>query len=291
MFLAAQIIGLFIIGKNVDVTASKQASEEAGTKITVYQNLPLGLDRPEISPGSSYIFIGVAVLIGTLLMLGLIRFHVVSLWKIWLFGAIVLCLTVALSSFIPSKAAAAVAVAAAFFKVIKPNLLVHNLTEVFLYGGLAVVFVPVMNVKSAAILLILLALYDVFAVFLSKHMVTLAKFQASNQIFAGFFVPKKLSGKMVVSEMKTSQPATKGSTAGYSDSGEYAVVGGGDIGFPLFFAGAAMAVFGPKAFIIPFFATFALAFLMVIGKKDKFYPAMPFVAAGCFIGYATLLWL
>ena len=161
--------------------------------------------------------------------------------------------------------------------------------ELFVYGGLAAIFVPIMNIKSATILILLVAAYDIFAVFKSKHMITLAKFQAENNMFAGLFVPKQLSLKTAVSEIKTAAAAQKSSrhTDKYSDSGNYAVIGGGDIGFPLLFAGVAMVNFGFfRTLLIPVFAVAALAILLAIGKSGKFYPAMPFIAAGCFIGYA-----
>ena len=67
-----------------------------------------------------------------------------------------------------------------------------------------------------------------------------------------------------------------------------AILGGGDIGFPLLFAGVAMKVFGFKALIVSGFATLSLLFLFWMSEKKKFYPAMPFLTAGCFLGYAVL---
>ncbi len=41
--------------------------------------------------------------------------------------------------------------------------------------------------------------------------------------------------------------------------------------------------------IIPVTTAIALFLLFYYAKKDKYYPAMPFVSAGCLIGYALLL--
>jgi hypothetical protein len=41
--------------------------------------------------------------------------------------------------------------------------------------------------------------------------------------------------------------------------------------------------------IIILTTTIALGLLFVFAKKDKFYPAMPFVAAGCLVGWAIVL--
>ncbi|MBI3036276.1 hypothetical protein HYY73_00760 [Candidatus Woesearchaeota archaeon] len=295
IFLAAQFIGLFVVHSYIDDAASEQASKEAGKPVVVYGQLPYGVERPSIAPDISFLFFGAAIAIGTVLLLLIIKLRKLSLWKVWFFLAVVITLAAAFSAFIPSLAAAVLSLALAYFKVFRPNVLAHNLSELFIYGGMAAIFVPVMNVKSAAILLLIIAAYDIFAVFHSKHMITLAKFQTENRIFAGLFVPKKLSAKSAVSPITSSSTSTKPSQPKlkadkYSDSGSYAVVGGGDIGFPLLFAGTALATFGLyKALIIPVAATGALAVLLMIGKRGKFYPAMPFIAAGCFVGYGSLL--
>jgi presenilin-like A22 family membrane protease len=43
-----------------------------------------------------------------------------------------------------------------------------------------------------------------------------------------------------------------------------------------------------KALIIPLFAAIALFLLFVKGREDRFYPALPFLTAGCLIGYGVL---
>ena len=293
------MIGLFVVSSYVDVGASKIASEKAGKPVVVYEALPYNLERPNLAPDTSFIFLGAAIAVGTLLLLLIIRFRKVSLWKIWFALAIVMTLTIAFSSFMPKAVAAILSIIIAYFRVLRPNVLAHNGGELFVYGGLAAIFVPILNIKSATILLLLVAAYDVFAVFASKHMITLAKFQAANNMFAGLFIPKHLSLKSAVSPISSATVTATGKVSlqhkkqiemeKYSDSGNYAVIGGGDIGFPLLFAGTALATFGfYKTLIIPATAAVALAILLAIGKKGKFYPAMPFIAAGCFVGYGIL---
>ena len=68
-----------------------------------------------------------------------------------------------------------------YFKVFRTNIWVHNFTEIFIYGGLAALIVPIINVFSAFALLIAISLYDMFAVWQSKHMVSMAKFQTKSK--------------------------------------------------------------------------------------------------------------
>ena len=80
-----------------------------------------------------------------------------------------------------------------------------------------------------------------------------------------------------------------------------AILGGGDIAFPLLFAGSVMieliksGLSKEIAFFqtlpIPLFAGIALFLLFVKSQKGKFYPAMPFITVGCLIGYGIVLLL
>lgn len=282
LFFVAQVIGLGITSAYID----KEATEDSGE--VSFVKLPYNIERPPIEQKSSFLFIMAAILIGTMLVLLLIKFKKTMLWKIWFFLAVVLCLSIAFSAFINSTIAFLLSLIFAGYKIFKPNIFIHNLTEVFVYGGLAAIFVPVMNVFAVFILLILISIYDFIAVFKIKHMVSMAKFQTKAKVFAGLFVPygkwkkgKAVKGVKVKKMVKT------------------AILGGGDIGFPLLFAGvvmkgllleSGMPIAFLKTLIISVFTSIALFLLFVKGKKDKFYPAMPVLTIGCFVGY-FVVWL
>ena len=94
---------------------------------------------------------------------------------------------------------------------------------------------------------------------------------ASVAIFAALLIPYKLPSKRKKG-VKTKKVRT-------------ALLGGGDIGFPLIFAGVVFKELGLwQAMIIPIFAMLGLALLLFFSKDKKFYPAMPFIGAGCFVG-------
>ena len=210
-----------------------------------------------------------------------------GLWKLWYFMAVFLSLSIAWSAFIPQAIAWLASFIASAWKVVKPNFVIHNFTEVFIYSGLAAIFVPVMNTISASILLVLISVYDMIAVWKSKHMVSLAKFQASSNLFAGLSVPK--SREVLKQSMKGNLKMKAEKSK--SDDSAVAIIGGGDIGFPLIFAGTLLPAYGlAYTAIIPLCAAIGLAVLFAISKKGRFYPAMPFVSAGCFVGFG-ILWL
>ena len=269
-FLMSQLIGILIINEYVDVEAT-----EATGNLT-FEELPYNIERPPVEEKTSFWFIFLAVIIGTLIALLIIRFRKPWLWRFWFLMAAIITLAVSFSAFIDSGMAFIIAVALGFWKVYRPNVLIHNLTELFIYAGIAAILVPIMNVFSAVMLLLLISAYDMYAVWKSKHMVRLAKFTTKTRVFAGLSIPYHPSQK------------AKGSTV--SSKRNVAILGGGDIAFPLLFTGAVMKQIGMfPSMVVPLFTTAALAILLIKSKKGRFYPAMPFLTLGCFIGYGAVL--
>jgi presenilin-like A22 family membrane protease len=276
VFLSAQILGLVIISRSVDKETT------ATTGVLTYKELPFGVGRPEIEkPSLSWIYIVISVLLGTGLVFLIMKLGKVFLWKGWFFLSVAFCLTAAFAAFVNQWVALGLAVTLGLIKVLKPNILIHNFTELFIYGGLAAIFVPIMNIFSAFMMLIAISIYDAIAVWQSRHMVKLAKFQASSNLFAGLYFPY---GNVKEAKEKTKPAVTDSNKS--TNMEHTAILGGGDIGFPLIFAGVAMKEVGfGLALIIPTLVAVALALLLFKGEKGKFYPAMPFLSIGCAAGY------
>ncbi|MBS3108791.1 hypothetical protein J4409_02870 [Candidatus Woesearchaeota archaeon] len=249
LFFLTQLIGLFITNSYLE------------------KELPYNLARPEINqekPIQSASAIFLIILIGTIIVLFFARFNLGFLWKIWFFLGVVFTLSISFSSIFSQIIAFILALILAFFKVVKRNLIIHNITELFIYGALAAVFVPVLNVTIMAVLLVIISIYDIIAVWKTKHMVKLMKFQSKLKLFAGLLIPYK---------------------------NNIAVLGGGDLGFPLLFAGILLKDYGFKSIIVSVTAAIALAILLYKSEKKKYYPAMPFLTAGCLVGYLILVYL
>lgn len=279
MFLLAQFIGLSVIEHYIDRTSG----------VPTYNALPYGLEPPPIDENYGWIFITVGVLIGTGLVLVLMKFRRFNVWRVWFFLSALMTMGVAFSAFINQWIAIVLAGILSFFKVFRPNFIIHNVTELFIYGGLAAIFVPILNIFSVVILLLLISVYDAYAVWKSKHMVSMAKFQAESKIFAGFLIPK--SEKVVKESPKKSLKRIK--IAVPEKTPAYALLGGGDVAFPLLFAGVVLKSTGfvPLLFVIPICTAIALLGLLYFGEQGKFYPAMPFLSAGTFIGYFIFLFM
>ncbi len=281
MFLAAQFIGLGVVYKYIDPVKSVEAGE------TIFKDLPIG-ERPPMDEQTSFIPIIVAIIVGTGMLLLLLTYHLDWIWKSWFFVAVAVSLTVAGSAFMWSWLAGIFAVVVGLWKVFRPNFWVQNMTELFVYGGLAAIFVPLFSLWSVSILLVLIAIYDAYAVWKSKHMVMLAKAQAEAKVFAGLLIPY-VAGKVVVSSTTIVSHSSGTKKTAKAAVLRTAILGGGDMGFPLIFAGVVMKELGVwQSLVIPFFALLGLGVLLWFSKEKKFYPAMPFIAAGCFLGWGMV---
>ena len=117
LFLLSQFIGLIIL-----------------TKLHQDETLAFGIQRPELEKGTSFIHVFVIILLVTAIALIIARFNAVRLWKLWFFLSIFIVLTIALSAFFHEYLAALLALLVTFFKIIKPNIIVHNISELFIYG-------------------------------------------------------------------------------------------------------------------------------------------------------------
>ena len=264
LFLVSHLVGLFIIKHYLPKE----------------QNLPLNIEKPQFEEKTAYIQIIIMILVATAIILVLLKFKAVRLFKVWFFLSIFACLTIAFGAFVKEIIAALLSLVLSIFRVFKSNTIVHNFTEVFVDGGLAAIFVPVLEIFSAVITLLVISVYDIIAVWKTKHMISLAKFQVGSGSFAGLSIPyKATNNKIVNKKIKLQRNVAGGSVI------NQAILGGGDIGFPLMFSGAVMKSFGfVPAFIVSIFAAIGLFVLFVIAKKHKFYPAMPFITTGCLLG-------
>lgn len=272
LFIISQLLGIVILNRNIDINESQKAGEMVFKKIYI---AGVELEKPKINPTWSFVYIILAVLIGTLLIFGIIKLRLLVLWKLWFFIAAMLCITISLTAFLPSEIALLLGIGLGLYKILKPNIIIHNLTEPLIYSGIAVIFVPLINMVSMFILLVLISAYDAYAVWKSKHMIKLAKLQTKTKLFSGMLIPYKLKRKATTSA-KLATVKT-------------AILGGGDVAFPLLFTGVTFKSYGFWSLLIIPFTALALFLLFYKGKKDKFYPAMPFLSAGCIGGFLLIL--
>ena len=293
MFLITQFLGLFVVNSYLPKTETILNSTTGQYEnITIPQPLPYGMQPPEMKATPSLISLVISFIIAIVILLILAKYKWKFLIRAWFFVVVILALALAFNAFFKQfleysyLLVLLLAIPLAYFKIYRPSVIIHNFTELLIYPGIAAVFVPILNWWTALLFLILISIYDMWAVWKSKLMIKMAKFQMNElKIFGGFFVPymtKKVREK--IAKLKTGK-SKKGKPIKVS----LAILGGGDVVFPIITSGVFLKFFGfiPALFVI-IGATLALLFLFILAEKKKFYPAMPFISSGIFL--ALLVW-
>jgi len=113
----------------------------------------------------------------------------------------------------------------------------------------------------------------------------MAKYQINQlKIFSGFFVPY-LSRQMRIKIRKWKKTLKKTQLKKKKIKINIAILGGGDVIFPIITAGVMLKTLGlASAILVILGATLGLAYLFFFSEKKKFYPAMPFITGGIIVG-------
>lgn len=285
MFLATQLIGLAVIHAYSPINLQQINSDGEVTNVTYY-NLPYGMEPPvEKSNSANLTSIFIAFIIAIAFILILMKFKIEILFRFWFFFVVTIALAITFNAALSkleyaSIIAILIALPLTYIKVFKRDILVHNFTELLIYPGIAVIFVPLLSVWTVSLLLIVFSIYDIYAVWHSGFMQKMAKYQINVvRVFSGFFIPyigKKEREKLVKLKRKGNVSKIKMSVA---------ILGGGDIIFPIIMAGVVAFAFSfYLALLISLGAAISLSILLYLSEKGKFYPALPFISAGCFAG-------
>lgn len=322
LFYLSQIFGLYLFNLSID----KIEKTENGTIEVKFTEPPTG--RPEIDKKSfnPFIYVFSMIIFGTIILLLIIKLKWFKLWKGWFFLAILLSLIITLSVFLDPIISIILATILTFLKLYKPNIIIHNITELFIYSGITIMLAPLFSIDIAFLLLIAISIYDAIAVWKLKHMITLAKAQAEQKMFSGLLIPYSFSFKKNILKNDLNKKSIKNNEIGNkkiksnldqtnkktkielkipkginAENTKTAILGGGDIAFPMIFSGSIMTWLIEKGIsqinayfytlIVVFFSGIGLFYLFLKSEKDKFYPAMPFISFGCFIGFVVLYFI
>ena len=136
---------------------------------------------------------------------------------------------------------------------------IWNICMVFAFLGIGIKIGYLLPVWMTLTILVAAAIYDYWAVHKSKTMVKLAKFLMGRMLFPGFIFYKK-------------------------QENNFAVLGGGDIAFMVLLGTALFKVSVLYAWLGMVGMFVGLVWLLYVSEEKKFYPAIPPIAAGLFIG-------
>ncbi len=210
-----------------------------------------------------YIVVGILVFTGIVLLL--IRLHLTKIITVFFVFISVLVLSeffdillspllnVIGTNVIFISLATAILLTIYYFKY--ADNMSRNVVNVMIFITIGAVVSLALGPIPALILIGVIGVYDYIAVFVTKHMITLANGLTSGSFLAGI----TLAAKKQVRRL--------------------ALLGGGDIVFPAVFINA-VALSYPIGVTISVFATavLGLSLILFFGKKGKAYPAMAVIA-------------
>jgi presenilin-like A22 family membrane protease len=286
MFVIAQCIGIFVNHAYAPTVITTYNTTTNSHENHTDYNFPQGFEPPEdVKPVSALTSIIIALVVAICVMLLLMKLKAETFLRWWFFVVIIIGLFISIHAFLMKISyayfiALGVAIVLAYFKVFKRNLWVHNFTELLVYPGIAALFVPILSLWVVIILLIIISIYDMYAVWHAGFMQKMAKYQIQKvRVFSGFFVPYLLPGQRAA--LKKAKETGKGLK---KIKVQFAILGGGDVVFPIMLSGVLVTqgLIIP-ALIVTLGATVALATLFYLSKKGHFYPAMPFITTGCLV--------
>lgn len=321
-FLLAQLIGLYVTysykenfykeevkkeekkneSKKINITnISKGEKNISLTREIIPEKIEIKTKIDIIQILISFI---IAIVIATFIFIMLMKVGIIKILKFWFFLVFLIGLFISFSLILMNLlkesliidginikiveiVAFILAFSIAYFKAYKNNIIIHNLSEIFIYPGIVILFLPLVNIYITLILLLVISIYDIIAVFKTKHMQKMAEFMIKDlKTFTGFFMPwidKKDREKIKKIKEKNKKIKIKVNIA---------ALGGGDIALPMLFITNVFLISNIiKALIVLLFATIGLSLLLIFGKKGKAYPALPPLTIGCIIGYIISLFI
>lgn len=162
-----------------------------------------------------------------------------------------------------------------------PSVFNQNLLMVFGIAGIGSILGLSLKPPAMILILILFSIYDFAAVYKTKHMVEMVKEMVEQKVILGFVIPQHFSS--FKENLEKIQPG-----------GEFLILGGGDVAFPLLFSVSLVSEGISKSFIISIFSLFGLfanLYFFLKQKERKPMPALPLISLFSIIGYLITILL
>lgn len=157
----------------------------------------------------------------------------------------------------------------------KPLILIQDLCIMLGIAGAGSMLGLAFSPEAVIIFLIIFSIYDLIAVYKTKHMVEMAKEMIKSKAILGMIIPPDLSGFR--ESLKEIKPG-----------GRFLILGGGDMVFPLLLCSSLIPSGIFNSLIVAFFSLFGLFvsfWFFVSQKKRKPIPALPPIAFFSILGY------
>ena len=159
------------------------------------------------------------------------------------------------------------------------NVLVHDIGIILAVAGVGSLLGLAISPSRAVIAMVVLSFYDIIAVYVTKHMVRMAKTMIESGATFGFIIPSQMKG--FFSHKETAQ-------AQVGAGSQFMILGSGDIGLPVVLASSVVRYSLTGAIVVAVFSLAGLFFthlIFVNQKERKPIAALPPIATMSIIGY------
>ena len=169
-----------------------------------------------------------------------------------------------------------------FWWIKNPIILNQNLLIIFSLAGIGASLGSVLKPEAVILILVILSIYDIIAVYKTKHMVKIAKEMIETGTILGLVSPTEFTGFL-----KSTKEIKPG-------EGKFLILGGGDVAFPLIFSVSLLELGILKSLIVAIFSLFGLFanFLFFLKQRErKAIPALPLISLFSIFGYLITFFL
>lgn len=157
------------------------------------------------------------------------------------------------------------------------NVFIHNLAMILGIAGIGAVLGLSISVEIGLILLVVMSLYDIIAVYVTKHMVAMARSMVEGGAIFGFLIPFEFRGFFY------------GKSKAREGIGQnFMILGSGDIGLPLIFVASLIKTSVSSAVIVAAFSVvglFVTHIFFMNQRQRRAMAALPPIATMTIIGY------
>jgi presenilin-like A22 family membrane protease len=266
VFLLVQLLGLYVGNQFIGLI-------KAGEAQPVFEN-------PEKTENSFILII--YILVGTGIIIFAIKYWK-SLIRIIEAIAVFSSSTITFISLIPVEIfyvpiGVLLALALTTWKMLRPTVLNQNLSLIFAVAGAGAVIGASLGILPSLVFILLLSIYDFVAVFVTKHMVYMAKEITKTPTAFTLAFPYKFKKPIQFAAGKRK----------IRKKFHVFQLGGGDIAIPLMFSVSILSSFSlAQALVSVTGSAVALGLLIYFSAKKpgRALPALPFVCAGAILSF------
>jgi len=161
------------------------------------------------------------------------------------------------------------------------NVLAHNVGIILGIAGIGSILGLSILPKTVVIIMIVLSFYDIIAVYITKHMVSMVKNMMEAGAIFGFIIPSEIKGLFSNKQEVQAQIGDK-----------FMILGSGDVGLPVVLVSSMVRYSVAGAIVVAIFSLLGLLathLIFVNQKERKPMAALPPIATMSIIGYLIAL--